>query len=526
MSAQPSDEESLWRSSGTWRWTVCLATLALGLGFIGAPWQPRAAGPLAAAKYTPPAGDPTPAQAPPPGPAVSPPPVRGADGMDVAASTTQPLQSTTPPPPSTGGRQSFSSVAWNSVPGAGTVSGGGLIAAHCCAGPGSTVWATRAVSGGRHYWELTLSTQPGEPKPSTWSSAGIAGHDETKRHMGILRPQRPGVSSGRLSVDVGRDGSIRGGDVLMFAVDADRKLGYWGVNGQWRNGTPGETGGTSLELAPGEQLKPYAIPASPRGGAVEGDRWLANFGASKFRFAVPAGFDSYGASSSASSIAPGRPSTAALPPTAPAPPAVPDSMMGKLFQNTVIVGGQTVPLPEGRWQTLAHFKGSAQAPGDAMLLGRVADNQVKALVAVHAHRAAAPGAPPKVLKGCQREDVIFYSGPDAQPDLVRCWWVNHATNVWQDQPLFRAAQLELTQRKIEFSGVYLNVAFYRATPEGFATTFYYVDPAGAGIDSRQGAWSESEWRKDRLAADGTRAAFAEKTVNWGRDWAPIYFASK
>jgi hypothetical protein len=218
------------------------------------------------------------------------------------------------------------------------------------------------------------------------------------------------------------------------------------------------------------------------------------------------------------------PSRSVDPPSAvPAPPVIADSLMGKEYQKSVVVGGQTVPLPQGTWVALASFKGTYAAPGDTMVLGNLEGAELKGLIAVNAYLGPSPTGTTRPSAACQRQDVIFLSAAPAQGDSLECWWVNHATSVWQDQAPFKAAYLELAQRKIAAPDVFINVGFYRATPKGFATTFYFFDPATEGIASAPGRWFDSEWRKDRLVNDPARAAYAAKMIQWGREWAPIFF---
>jgi len=204
------------------------------------------------------------------------------------------------PDSSSGQTQSHSNVVWSNstskLMGGTGVSGGGLIANYCCVGASSTVWASKGVSHGKHYWELMLSTRPGEQHADTWTASGVSDIKEsTAGEAQVFAPVMTNTA-GALAVPVGRDKNIINGDTLMFALDADRRIAYWGVNGQWRNGEPGNYGGTDLELAQGAVFKAFAtLSASSSKNTPEGDRWIANFGSKPFRYPLPSGFDSYGA---------------------------------------------------------------------------------------------------------------------------------------------------------------------------------------------------------------------------------------
>ncbi|WP_374665494.1 hypothetical protein [Ramlibacter sp.] len=529
---------SLWREASSWRWIVVLAIVSAGLGLLGSPWRanvPTSGGP---ATYAPPA-----APAPPPGagaptstavtPAQTSPQAAGSDAQAPSrvAQPATPAPSPTPapavPPPVTAQRQSPSTVVWamSTGPiGGPPISGGGLITSSLPGGGSAPAVATKGLSSGRHYWEVMLAVQPGEPFASTWTAAGVvARKPEDEARDLIFRIKGSRDTSTVFQITPGRDRSIVNGDVLMFALDVDKRLMFWGHNGQWRNGVPGEAGGTQMKLAPGEQFFAFAEAAKPgRDGTPDSDRWIANFGGQKFKYALPAGFDSYGTTgraiaAGATSVAP---ATARAMPAA-APPPI-DTLIGKVMQGSVEVGSQSVPLPDGPWTVLAHFKGGAGGQLDSMVLGQLARKTLRRLVVAQ----AGPGTRPALPRSCVRQDILFNSNPTGGADMAQCWWINHATSIWGDHNLFRSAQLELEQRGIQASSVFINVGFHRSTPRGHATVFYYFDPLEEGQRSAATSWAASEWHKSRIEADPARQAYVQKLTDWGHSWAPIFYASR
>lgn len=519
------DSRSLWSASGPWRAIVLLTAACLALGLLGAPWRgQQAAQPAAAGSYasSPPAAPgagsgSTPAPATP-GAVIAggaaPPQAGDADRIEATGSA---VLRTGPnaPAPAQPPRSSLG-VVWSQgsgrMPGP-AISGGGLILGYGGWGARSVGHVDRGVTTGKHYWELTFSAQPGETHPQSWTSAGIIGLSPTPDMSDLMRLHE----AGSLVLEVGRDKSVRNGDVLMFALDAENRLGYWGLNGAWRNGVPGERGGTPLTLRSGQQFMATGSAAAPKAGGPEGDRWIANFGATAYRYPVPAGFGPY---------AVGRNAQAAAATAAPAPGQLPpEALLGKSFEGSVDVSGETVPLPQGRWTVLAHFRGNAGQTGDAVLLGQLQGKEMRRMVAVQAARARRPvGA--TTFRGCLRQDVFFQSNDAGRTDAPSCWWVNHTTGTWDEQTLFKAARLELDQRGVQASSVWLNVGFYRSDADGFAVAFYYFDPGEEGIRSQPYLWSQSEWHKSRIDADAARSAYARKLVDWGRTWAPVFFASR
>src|SRR5262245_8923023 len=241
---------SLWNRSAAWRWLLAGAgTLSL-VAFVSAPWRtPGSHQPVVQARFDP-------AQVTP---------------VEAAPATAAPVSAATSAARKSG-------AAWSNA--SGSVSGGGLIAAYCCAGAASTVFANTPVASGRHYWELTLSVRPGADHPDTWTTAGVAPAG-TAKHVLPSGPQPRGDGAASV-IPWGQSKRYRNGDVFMFALDADNSLLYYGVNGQWINGQPGAAGGEHVAPAP---LVPYVnLSASSVNKSPEGDRWIANFGASPFRY--------------------------------------------------------------------------------------------------------------------------------------------------------------------------------------------------------------------------------------------------
>jgi hypothetical protein len=177
---------------------------------------------------------------------------------------------------------------------------------------------------------------------------------------------------------------------------------------------------------------------------------------------------------------------------------------------------------------LAHFRNPGGGPrrGDAVVLGNIEGNKLLGAIAINAWQRSA-GADTAAFEACNRQDYVFrkLEAYDAQGEQ-RCWWINHAVALWQNEPVFQAAKLELERLGVSAPPVMLNVAIRRADATGFATTFYYFNPAEDGIASAAGTWANSEWHRSRIDADPARRAYVQKLQRWGESWAPIYFVSK
>lgn len=422
---------------------------------------------------------------------------------------------------------SRSTAVWSNSGGA--VSGAGLIAAYCCAGASSTVRADRSVSSGRHYWELTLSVRPGEQSPDTWTNAGVTAEaNDPGPRQARIRPaaiSTNGGSSSLTAIGWGQQRIYRNGDVFMFALDADHGLVYYGLNGQWQNGRPGESGGNPVG-SPGGNFTPFVtISASSAKSGPEGDRWIANFGGSSYKYPIPAGFSAYGTGVAAQSISTAISTRVAAQQSPAGMQPVPQTLLYRVFEDEVLISGQRIPLPPGRWLALAHFRGQASSrQGDSVVLGRIDKGRTTGLVAINAYFGASQGNGFPAFKGCDRSDYVHFSRLANEAfGTQRCWWINHATQVW-DQPLFRAAKSVLEERGGTVPPTLVNVGFRRADSSGFTTAFYYFNPEESGISSQPAPWYMSEWHKDRISLDARRVDYIKELRNWGSSWAPIFYA--
>src|SRR5262249_14098699 len=148
-----------------------------------------------------------------------------------------------------------------------------------------------------------------------------------------------GFSNYVVAIRWGEAKRYQNGDVFMFALDASRGQLAYGVNGRWLNGDPQASSGDPVPRS-GTGYVPF-VGVSGAHGAPEGDRWIANFGATRFKYPVPDGYGAYGADSAeparraVDTRALSRSTAPSAPAVATAASADPDSMIGKVFQNEV-----------------------------------------------------------------------------------------------------------------------------------------------------------------------------------------------
>lgn len=417
-----------------------------------------------------------------------------------------------------------STVTFRSMRGQGEVSGGGLIAAYCCAGAFSTITASRAVSSGKHYYEMQLQTAKGERNPASWTNAGVVKEGE---RTGPARPGSQDTSTHHV-IARGQSGRFKEGDVFMFGLDLDGGGFYYGVNGTWINGVPGRDAG--LPLDKGASYIPFVnVSASSSNPDKDTDRWVANFGQQPFRYQWPSGYAPYagrppavgatgaGGDQRTSPVAPGTSAGAGS-----------GALMGKSFVDTMPIGGLRVPLPEGTWTVVAFQRGGQKSAGSevAVLADITSKKQLAGLMAVHAfsdQNRAGSGFPPSSF--CARSDYVMHDVRANDTRRQECWWINHAAQNWHQSGEMQAARAELQMRGVAMPDTMMNVGFRLSDPNRFVTVLVYFDPRGDGIQSTPSAWSESQWHRDRIGTFPEKLQYVRKLEGFGRSWIQIIRAN-
>jgi hypothetical protein len=169
----------------------------------------------------------------------------------------------------------------------GRVTNEGLTVTYCCAGASSTTLASRGVGSGKAYAEFTFTARPRALKGDTWTTIGVVPAPAPGRdgRMGMVD-----VMPGAATMWNQRSNEIAHNDVIGIAIDLDAGQLYFSRNGAWLNGQPG--GGGGIPLTRGQAYRIAAVVSASSSSAGT-DSWTANFGKTKFRYAIPRGFGSY-----------------------------------------------------------------------------------------------------------------------------------------------------------------------------------------------------------------------------------------
>jgi hypothetical protein len=140
------------------------------------------------------------------------------------------------------------------------------------------VRTTRTRKTGRWYVELTLHLPSGARGPGEWTDAGV-----------VVSAWHPPVGLGARRV-LGDE--LADGDVIGLAIDLEDRRLFVRRNGVWIDGAPGDVGAGLVIRYRGLGFV-VAVSTSRLEDSGESDAWTANFGATAFEHALPAGYLSY-----------------------------------------------------------------------------------------------------------------------------------------------------------------------------------------------------------------------------------------
>jgi len=181
-----------------------------------------------------------------------------------------------------------------------TMSNGNLTATHNAATTADGVRSTALKTSGKYYFEVTRGVNGANPGGATCFmgiilSTGLVGDPATGTNVSACYPnQAGGVYSNNTFTNKTVGAAVAPGDLVGIAIDLDnRKAWFCKNNLNWLNAVIGSenpatnTGG--VVIAAGSWTPAVGFLGS---GAVVGDSFTANFGASAFSGTVPSGFTS------------------------------------------------------------------------------------------------------------------------------------------------------------------------------------------------------------------------------------------
>lgn len=122
---------------------------------------------------------------------------------------------------------------------------------------------------------------------------------------------------------------------------------------------------------------------------------------------------------------------------------------------------------------------------------------------------------------CSRADVLHNEVMVNLVEKQDCWGVNH--NVWKETTDFTPTQGANFQQFAQTLGLSYPTttvtSFVRmANRSAFIEMQHHINSATLGVNDPKLGWSDSLWRKDRVASDPTRVAVVEKIREQSKAW--------
>jgi uncharacterized membrane protein len=200
---------------------------------------------------------------------------------------------------------------------------------------------------------------------------------------------------------------------------------------------------------------------------------------------------------------------------------------GATVGRALDLGGKQLPLPAGNWLVLAdrasdhknqHFGSFGYIR--SLLLGRVADGRVDALLEIHTNtQPAANGW--GLAFDCARSDlpravIRLSDGWDGS-----CYFIGHTLIAGASTPVWRDAAEFVAHKGWALSRVWLTAGFRATNRTDVLDVRFHFAPEARGMATETvDRWEDSAWMPARLQTDEKRAGW-ERAVD---DWAVEYSA--
>lgn len=201
-----------------------------------------------------------------------------------------------------------------------------------------------------------------------------------------------------------------------------------------------------------------------------------------------------------------------------------DAPVGETYRDVIEVGAIQVPLPDGTWQLAGKGLSENSSGNHAISLVRIENGRLWGVVRIWTEFQPGRSAGYASFRPCERADLIFKTvASNVDRGAQDCWLVNH--NMVQENRT-NATELHIQQgygfieqRGVPLPATVINATHRFAGPSNFLTVWYLVNPEVFGYaGSTAAAWKDSEWHRDRLAADAPRNRFVEAVKQFHGDY--------
>jgi hypothetical protein len=208
--------------------------------------------------------------------------------------------------------------------------------------------------------------------------------------------------------------------------------------------------------------------------------------------------------------------------TSPAPtPAAGIPVAGNIYSGRLPLGAQSVPLPLGRWVTVAVSSAGIDPAGDppsaSAFLALVLGGRIAAIAIISGSTSPDKGSagftPPLNLE----IPAFYYRRVIAAADhgALDLWLCGHAQPAHWTDPLSQAAARAIRQDNLALPDHFASVVFRMAdTKNWISANFMYPDPAPTGDTVRP-------WTEVAALPDTAPLSHLEKVRRWGKQWHEI-----
>ena len=214
-----------------------------------------------------------------------------------------------------------------------------------------------------------------------------------------------------------------------------------------------------------------------------------------------------------------------------------DALIGRLYRDTIHVGGFALTLPDGQWALLSN--GTTKTPSAAgvnYFLGRIQFKRLTGVVRVLALKSnGQPGAGFVAIQGCEKDNQnnFFTHQEDSTPFGAQgCWLIqNYYTTPWQNRvggtvSMDQAAAASMAAKGITYPQDLVGTRFTRSEKCGMLEATFLFSPEADEISSNTVlSYFETDWHPKNIIHFPEKLAYMAKLKDWGTSYWPIFKAN-
>jgi hypothetical protein len=213
------------------------------------------------------------------------------------------------------------------------------------------------------------------------------------------------------------------------------------------------------------------------------------------------------------------------------------ALLGRTFQDTLLVNGYKVPLPPGQWAMLVNGTLTTGAhpenKGTLYFLGQIVQKRLVAAVVIRAWRS--PGLGFTQEQDCTNPANLYQLDQPEETDHQGCTWIRSYFSAdmqqWADKsshidPTLRAVGENLAAKGVSYPQELVTAGFDQAEKWGQLVALYMFSPEKDGISSNVvAAFRDSDWTKSNLQRYPEKVAYVNKLQQWVTGFLPKFQAA-